>query len=95
MLVNLYIPSRLNWREKGMALTMNTRFPESDTISVSIDKKGDYTGSFLFRYPAWVDGEAVVLINGEEAKTEAHKGNSKASKGKCSHKELEAFLTTC
>lgn len=44
-----------------MALTMNTRFPESDTISVSIDKKGDYTGSFLFRYPAWVDGEAVVL----------------------------------
>lgn len=40
LLVNLYIPSRLNWREKGMALTMNTRFPESDTISVSIDKKG-------------------------------------------------------
>ena len=51
-----------------MALTMNTRFPESDTISVSIDKKGDYTGSFLFRYPAWVDGEAVVLINGKEEK---------------------------
>ena len=75
LLVNLYIPSRLNWKEKGMALTMNTRFPESDTISVSIDKKGDYTGSFLFRYPAWVDGEAVVLINGKEAKTEAHKGN--------------------
>lgn len=75
LLVNLYIPSRLNWREKKMVLTVNTRFPESDTISVSIDKKGDYTGSFLFRYPAWVDGEAVVLINGKEAKTEAHKGN--------------------
>lgn len=75
LLVNLYIPSHLNWKEKGMQVTMDTRFPESDTISIRIDKKGNYTGSLLFRYPGWVNGEATVLLNGKPANVEAHKGS--------------------
>ena len=75
LLVNLYIPSRLNWKEKGMELTLDTRFPESDTITIHVNKKGSYTGSFLFRYPDWVDGEAKVMINGKKAMAEAHKGS--------------------
>lgn len=75
LLVNLYIPSRLHWKEKGLRLTLDTRFPESDTVTVRIDERGDYRGSLLFRYPAWVSGDATVSVNGRPAPTEAHKGS--------------------
>lgn len=75
LLVNLYIPSHLYWKEKGLRLTTDTRFPESDTISVRIDEKGGYNGGLLFRYPDWVDGEATLLVNGKRAATEARKGS--------------------
>ena len=75
LLVNLYIPSRLHWKEKGLKLTLDTYFPESDTVTVRMDEIGSYTGTLLFRYPDWVSGDAVVRINGEPAQTEAHKGS--------------------
>ena len=75
LLVNLYIPSRLNWKEKELKLTMETRFSESDTITVHVDKTGNFTGSLLFRYPAWVKGDAVILINSKPADAEMHKGS--------------------
>ena len=75
LLVNLYIPSRLHWKEKGLKLTLDTYFPESDTVTVRMDEIGSYTGMLLFRYPDWVSGDAVVRINGKPAQTEAHKGS--------------------
>ena len=72
LLVNLYIPSRLHWKEKGLKLTLDTYFPESDTVTVRMDEIGSYTGMLLFRYPDWVSGDAVVRINGKPAQTEAH-----------------------
>lgn len=74
LLVNLYIPSRLNWEEKGLRLTMDTCFPESDTVTVKVDEKGNYDGALLFRYPDWVDGDAVLRVNGKKAEVEARKG---------------------
>lgn len=73
LLVNLFIPSSLSWKEKGLRLTMRTRFPESDTISVTIDDAGRFGGSLMFRYP-WVAGDASVTVNGRKADTEAVKG---------------------
>lgn len=74
LLVNLYIPSRLNWEEKNFHLTMDTKFPESDKITVKIDKQGDFNGAIMFRYPAWVKGEAEVELNGKKANIESRKG---------------------
>ena len=58
-----------------MKLTLDTYFPESDTVTVRMDEIGSYTGMLLFRYPDWVSGDAVVRINGKPAQTEAHKGS--------------------
>ena len=83
LLVNLYIPSRLHWKEKGLKLTLDTYFPESDTVTVRMDEIGSYTGMLLFRYPDWVSGDAVVRINGKPAQTEAHKGSLHSPVGFC------------
>lgn len=74
LLTNLYIPSVLEWKEKGLKLTMNTQFPATDVVTVTVDRLGDFNGIFLFRYPSWVDGSASVSINGRKAATEGTKG---------------------
>lgn len=74
LLINLYIPSCLTWKENGLKLTMETSFPESDTINVHINNKGSYKGSLLFRYPDWMKGNFSVLLNGKNALYEAEKG---------------------
>lgn len=74
LLVNLYIPSQLEWKEKGLKLTMETDFPDSDIINIHIEQIGNYTGSFLFRYPEWVNGDATIQVNGKSADAEYIKG---------------------
>lgn len=74
LLVNLFVPSRLHWKEKGLELSMETGFPESDTVTVRVDRIGSHKGSILFRYPDWVEGDAVVSVNGRPALTEGRKG---------------------
>ena len=34
--VNLFIASTLDWRERGVTLTQDTRFPDSDTTRLTI-----------------------------------------------------------
>ena len=74
ILVNLFIPSRLDWKEKGLSLTMETAFPESDDITVKIDRAGSFSGSLMFRYPYWVEGDCRVTVNGKPARAEMEKG---------------------
>ncbi len=74
LLVNLYIASKLNWEEKQLQLTMDTSFPESDTIRVKIDKIGQFNGALMFRYPSWAGGNATVFLNGKTAAAEYKEG---------------------
>ncbi len=64
LFVNLYIPSRLNWKKKGIMLIQNTRFPESETASMSLTMKRASRFAINFRYPAWVKpGQLKILVN--------------------------------
>lgn len=74
LLTNLYIPSVLEWKKKGLKATLATGFPETDEVTLTIDRLGDFNGIFLFRYPSWVTGEASVKINGKPAKAQSVKG---------------------
>jgi DUF1680 family protein len=65
LFVNLFIPSQLNWNEKGLALTQLTSFPESNTTQLKINKVAKSDFSLNVRYPAWVKpGSLTVRING-------------------------------
>lgn len=61
--VNLYIPSELNWAEKGLKLRQETKFPaeEGTKITVTAEKPTDVT--IRMRIPYWV-GSGSVKVNG-------------------------------
>jgi DUF1680 family protein len=65
--VNLFIPSKVNWQERGVVLSQQTRFPDEETTTLTVEavKKADFT--VQVRYPVWVAANAmVVTVNGEK-----------------------------
>lgn len=61
--VNLYIPSRLVWADRGIIVRQNTSFPE--TTSSTLHIQGSGTFSFRVRVPEWTTDDAHVLVNGK------------------------------
>jgi DUF1680 family protein len=62
--VNLFIASELNWKEKGLSLRQETRYPESDTVKFSFKTRRPTMLALRLRYPAWATQGLTVLVNG-------------------------------
>ncbi|TKB96259.1 glycoside hydrolase family 127 protein [Pedobacter cryophilus] len=74
--VNLFIPSVLNWNEKGLTLTQQTKFPEEEVTLLKINIKKPATFSLNIRYPKWVDtGLMKIKVNKREVKFSAKPGS--------------------
>ena len=72
--VNLFIPSVLEWEEKGLDLVQKTDFPEDDTVDITVmESDGSETGIFL-RYPSW-SGKPEIKVNGRKVKVEQDSGS--------------------
>jgi DUF1680 family protein len=61
--VNLFIPSTVTWRARGLTLTQMTRFPDADTAQLAIDARDATPATIRVRHPAWCEGMAVA-VNG-------------------------------
>ncbi|MBI1773929.1 MAG: glycoside hydrolase family 127 protein [Proteobacteria bacterium] len=61
--VNLYVPSELSWRHHGEAvrLTQETRYPESETISLRVDLDRPTAFKLHLRVPGWSTGLSLAL----------------------------------
>lgn len=66
--VNLFIPSVLSWAKRGVNVTQQTRFPESDTISYIIASSKKQTFTLNLRYPQWAKNGCEVYVNGKKQK---------------------------
>ena len=75
LFVNLFIPSTLNWKEKGITLNQQTRFPDDGAISLIIESTTPVNTSFNIRYPSWAVGGATVMINGKRIPVKQSPGN--------------------
>ncbi len=62
--VNLFIPSRLTWKEKKITLVQESRFPDEEQIRFKVEKSNKKAFSLKFRYPSWAKG-ASVSVNGK------------------------------
>jgi uncharacterized protein len=65
LFVNLFVPSELTWKEKGVKLRQQTVFPYEESTKLTIT---DGTGSFpiKIRYPSWVkEGALKIKLNGK------------------------------
>ena len=64
--VNFFIPSHLDWTEKGVALTQETRFPDEETSRLKLALAAPQEFALHIRHPKWIPaGRLTVRINGE------------------------------
>ena len=51
--VNLFMASRLEWRERGLTVTQETRFPDEDRVLLRFDAERPQPLKLRIRHPAW------------------------------------------
>ena len=66
--VNLFIASTLDWKEKGLALTQTTKFPEVAASRLEVTAAGPGDVILKIRHPGWC-AMATVKVNGTIAAT--------------------------
>ncbi len=63
--VNLFIASEARWAEKGLTIRQDTRFPEQEGTSITINAKQATDASLNIRIPSWASDGGSVEVNGK------------------------------
>ncbi|MCB1127622.1 MAG: glycoside hydrolase family 127 protein, partial [Verrucomicrobiae bacterium] len=63
--VNLFIPSVLTWKDKGLVLTQTTDFPKNGRVSLRFDAAPASAVALNVRCPGWAAGNVVFRRNGK------------------------------
>jgi len=63
--VNLFIPSTLTWKQKGLTLTQTTRFPDEGRTRFRFATRGKLELKLRIRQPSWCR-ELTLTLNGSE-----------------------------
>ena len=72
--VNLFIPSQLTWKEKGLEVELATKFPEADDITLVVKENASFKDQLYIRYPLWATHGVKVFINNELQNMDASPG---------------------
>lgn len=65
LFVNLFIPSKLNWKEKGITLTQETELPAGKTVQLTISATKTTSFPLRIRHPKWSKQQVVITVNGQ------------------------------
>jgi len=66
LFLNLFIASELNWKEKGVKIKQETKFPYEEQTKLAVTE-GASIFKLLVRYPAWVSkGALKITVNDKE-----------------------------
>lgn len=71
--VNLFIPSTLQWTERGVTIEQTTAFPKEDKTKLTVKGKGKF--DVHVRVPGWATKGFFVKINGRSEKVQATAGS--------------------
>lgn len=63
LIVNMFLPSVLNWSQRGITVTQNTSYPVGDTTTLQVTGSVGGTWSMRIRIPGWTTG-ATISVNG-------------------------------
>lgn len=66
--VNLFVASEVNWKDKGLVLRQETKFPDSDLVTFRLSLQQPKRFSLYLRYPAWATEGISVQVNGAAQK---------------------------
>lgn len=73
--VNLFIPSVLDWPEKGVRLRQTTRFPAEPTTGLDIHAANPVTMDISIRVPEWCRQGFSISVNGDPQPLNAREGS--------------------
>ncbi|MFF5082789.1 beta-L-arabinofuranosidase domain-containing protein [Actinoplanes sp. NPDC000266] len=71
--VNLFVPSTLNWSQRGITVTQATTFPNGDTSTLTLAGTMSGSWSVRVRIPSWAGG-ATISVNGSVVSSPAAGG---------------------
>ena len=67
LFVNLFIPSRLFWKEKNVEIMQENRFPDEAKTKLTVNPQRRANFTLHLRQPEWViNGELTVTLNGKK-----------------------------
>jgi DUF1680 family protein len=75
LFVNLFIPSELTWKAKGLKVRQETKFPVEDTTTLTLACGKPVKLAIRVRCPGWATGPLEVKVNGKTAKLKAAPGS--------------------
>jgi len=64
--VNLFIPSQLNWKEKGVVLQQQTKLPADNSIAFTVQAAKPVSFPLRIRNPHWSSQQVWVAVNGQQ-----------------------------
>ncbi len=67
--VNLFIPSTLNWKEKGATIEQTGNFPEEPKTQFRISIQTSTRFALNLLIPSWANAQTHILVNGQPFKT--------------------------
>ena len=86
--VNLFIPSILNWAEKGVTIKQETAFPEDDKIKLTVSAKSPVSFPLYLRNPKWAFNGVKVKVNGKLVTPATNEGGFLVIKRKWKNKDV-------
>lgn len=73
--VNLFVPSELDWQEKGFKLRQDTKYPGSANTSLTVTAAGPGALAVRLRVPGWLWSAPTVRLNGKVLDASAAPGS--------------------
>ena len=73
--VNLFIPSELDWAEKGFTLRQETEYPRSESTTLTVVAARPDPLAMRLRIPGWLRSAPTVRINGKVLDASAAPGS--------------------
>jgi uncharacterized protein len=61
-----YIASQLDWKEKGLTIVQNTKYPEEQGTSLDLKCEKPVKLALQIRYPGWAAKGIEILVNGRK-----------------------------
>jgi DUF1680 family protein len=65
LFVNLFLPSRLDWKDRGLRLTQTTKYPNEERVTLTVDHSPSKPTALKIRVPYFASQGLAVSINGQ------------------------------
>lgn len=75
LFINLFIASQVRWQANGVTVRQETRFPDEETVRLSLKCDNPIQFRLAMRCPFWADSGMMISINGTPSPLSGRPGN--------------------